>query len=143
MTPDIPISPAIFLIDVAEQLANEDVMSYIQTFDKNIRNSLNFGCIIRYQGGMPKKSKEAHRMENDWLREHKSQMTQYCFGIALLANPGIMALVQKIAMKGFGQNFFGCPCDVFYDEEAARTWLLGQQVAKMKATGLDSADESA
>ncbi len=105
------------------------MLTYIQVFDRNISEEREFGCIIRYQGGSPKKSKEGHKLETDWLKAHKPQMKEYCFGIALLANPGIRALLQKIIMKGFGQNFFGCACDVFYDEETARNWLLSKQAA--------------
>ena len=124
-----PINPVISLIEVGEQLTDDDVLTYIQVFDRNISEEREFGCIIRYQGGSPKKSKEGHKLENDWLKAHKTQMKEYCFGIALLANPGIRALLQKIIMKGFGQNFFGCACDVFYDEETARNWLLSKQAA--------------
>jgi hypothetical protein len=118
---------AVSVLEIGEHLTDADTQTYIEHFSTCIQRGTPFGCLFVYVGGTPKKSRVAQQTEDAWLRAHRADLTRLGFGIALVSNPGIVALIQKIVAKGLGARLFGCPMAHFYTREAALAWLATQR----------------
>jgi hypothetical protein len=118
---------AVSVLEIGERLTDMDTQTYIAHFSACIQRGTPFGCLFAYTGGTPKKSRAAQQQEDTWLRAHRADLTRLGFGIALVSNPSIVALIQKIVAKGLGARLFGCPMAHFYTREAALVWLATQR----------------
>lgn len=127
ITLDVPL--AVVTLHIPEQLSDADVLVYTEQLAAKVRAQEPFGCIFRYLGGPPKKTKRGHAMENTWLKTYKAALGNYCFGLAIVESPGVQALLRKLVFASAGQKVFGCPCAQFTTDEAARAWLSAQRRA--------------
>ncbi len=117
----------IFALAVSDRLDAQDVERYLARFDTALAAGRPFGVLVSYAGAAPRKDHAAHRLETEWLAEHKPAMTRWCFGMALVSNGRLLTALSKIAMKGLGRRLLGCPCNAFASEEDALQWLDAQR----------------
>jgi hypothetical protein len=119
----IEVAPRLYRLDIPSALSDSDVEQYTNAMLQRIDEQRPFGCMFKYLGGPPKKSKHGHKIENEWLKRYKPKVGQYCKGIAIVSNPGIQVLIMKIVLSGAGEKFLGCKCNQFGSEAEALIWL--------------------
>jgi hypothetical protein len=117
----------VYTLQIGDSLSLEETQSYLDLFSRKVGERQPFGCVFQYVGGVPKKTRAGQKLENDWLKAHKAELAQECFGLAMISNPGVVALLQKIVAKGLGKKLFGCEVNHFYDKAKGIEWLKEQQ----------------
>ena len=122
-----------FQLIIPETLTEEDTRRYLDTFAAALAAGEPFGMIFSYSGGRPRKERAAELLERAWLHEHRPEVARHCFGIAMIANPSLSAILTKIVLRGIGARMFGCPCAQFGSLDEARAWLRARRGAHITA----------
>jgi hypothetical protein len=119
----------VFCLAIPEQFSIDDVQRYLDRFAVAVAREQPFGVIFFYQGGRPRKTRDAERLERAWLAEHRAALSRSCFGIAMVANPSVLAALAKIVLKGIGARQFGCSVTQVNSLDEARAWLRAQRAS--------------
>jgi hypothetical protein len=114
----------IYTLVLPDRVSDEDVKKYLLILQQCVDAGIFFGAVFHYVAGSPKKSKEAQKLESNWIKANKLYMSNYCLGIGMVPSRGVHGLIQRIVLKGFGYNLFGCECRMFSSASDAEAWLV-------------------
>lgn len=111
----------------------EDMQHYIATWERWLERKEPFGVLLNQQGEVQKISKEVAALSNNWHKEHKEQIAQYCVGMAMITNSSRLLFLYKPIAGQMVQKRMGCPGKVFTTEDEAKVWAA-QQVTQKRAS---------
>lgn len=107
----------------------EDLQVYLNRFDNWLSRKEYFGIILEQKFAQQvkgKPSKEIKELERKWIHQNKSQISQYCLGMAMVMNSTeVFKKWQPIASKSI-LNMFGCSGQVFAAIAQAEEWMVKQ-----------------
>jgi ATP-binding cassette subfamily B protein len=111
---------------------HETMEQFYNCFEGWLARQERFSLVIRRSDAEAAESnrspaaKELRKLGIAWTKVHKPQISQYCAGVALLADSAkLIALWSPIVAK-VTQNMYGCPGRVFGSPLEAEQWAASQ-----------------
>ena len=112
------------VITVDNRLSTADVSRYLDAMTVLLDSGEPFSMITDYRAGRPRKDAEGHRLEREWLAEHRPRLRGVLVAVALVHHSGpLRRAVERVAMSAAGRRLFGCPCRPFSELDDALTWI--------------------
>lgn len=110
------------------KLENSDHFSFTNSLEEILMEKQLFGLImVREIGKADKqKDKEARLAIAKWLKSNKHLMSKYCVGFATVVHNEEEFQKSQPAASKLTTAIYGCPGDLFNNEEAAFSWLRHQ-----------------
>lgn len=71
---------------------------------------------------------QVHRLISQWAKQNKSQVAQYCIGMAMVMDSPEAFQDQQAKLPKMIETIFGCPGKAFRTPQEAEAWIAQQKV---------------
>lgn len=103
--------------------------SYLSHFEDWLMKARPFGIILsqtQSQAVDPKKMQSIHLFTAQWAKQHQSQITAHCQGLAMVVETERERIDRQAKTPQLIKTVFGCPGQIFSHSAEARQWIQRQ-----------------
>lgn len=115
----------ILVFQINEKITRNDLQSYITTWEHWLARKEPFGVLIVRYDDASQADLEIIKMGHQWHRSHKSHISQYCAGIAVVTI-ATRQLEPGASTTRAMRIWLGCPGQICATETEARAWLASR-----------------
>lgn len=115
----------------------KNTKNFLSRFSEWLSRRELFSLILR-QTSIENKSapadedKEVHRLIAQWAKQNKSQIAQYCVGMAMVIDSPDAFKEQQTKLPKMINSLFGCPGEAFSTSKEAEAWIESQMSDSQK-----------
>jgi hypothetical protein len=118
----------ILIFQINEKITRNDLQSYITSWEHRLARKEPFGVLIVQYDEASQSDQEIIKLGLQWHHTHKSQIGQYCMGVAVVtaSTRTINRLASRSNVARAMRIWLGCPGQICTTEVEAKAWLTRQ-----------------
>lgn len=122
---------ALIRMEVDALATLESMQAYLDAMESILLEHETFGLMFlsdmeNDEIKTQKRTKEASKLSNAWLKENRERIGKQCIGIAMVVKPTMMMRAMKPMASKTMKKMMGAQGDMFFERDQAETWMKSQ-----------------